>query len=543
MTTMCLQVLVEMDDLPDDDDDLSPPRSALALLDILSESLPPSQVVVPLFAAVGPYVQDQDPKRRRAGILALGTCVQGAPDFVGTQLSEILPLVLRLLEDPSASVRSAALNSVSQLADDLAEDMGKEHARLLPAIVKNFDLAVRGMQSDQAGTKEHDMNIHVVKLSCIAVDFLIEGLEEEDAARYVEELVPRFAALFEHENHKVQLAAVSAMGSIASASKEAFRPYFEKTMRSLGPYISAKDGNDDLEVRSMAVDSLGKIAFAVGPELFQPFVEPLMRASEEGLHLGHQRLKETSFILWSILARVYEENFQPFLSGVAKALIQSLEQEETDNEVILGEEASDLVGKEVTIAGKKIRVAGANGVNEDANGQDVVEALMEGNDDDDDWNDLELGTASAVAMEKEIAVEVLGDVLTHAKGTFLPYMEKTIELTIPMLDHGYEGIRKSAVSTLWRAYACLWGLAEDRGMENWQPGLPVKVQPTAELSKLGKLVMTGTLALWEEEADRYDASFLLISAVMEATMMSKLCYTQLTQMVNDQVLRKLRGCF
>lgn len=503
ITKMCLQVATELDILPEDDDDVSPARSALGLLDILSESLPPSQVAVPLLKAIGPYVQNENPDYRRAGILALGMCVEGAPDFIATQMSEILPLVLHLLEDSNIGVRSAALNGVARLADDLAEDMGKEHARLIPALIKNYDSALQGMRSTQAASKEHELNTHILKGSCMAVDSMIEGLEQEDAARYVDELMPRLAVLLDNEDHKVQMAAVSAIGAIASASEGSFKPYFQQTIRSLGQYINIKDSNDQLELRGMVVDSLGKIASAVGPEDFQPYVSPLMQSSEEGLNLDHQRLKETSFILWSTLARVYEENFDHFLPGVVKSLLETLEQEETDSEVQLGAEASDLVGQEVTIAGKKIKVAGANGVNEDdADGEDVVQALMDAeDDDDDDWDDL--GAVTGVSMEKEIAIEVIGDVLTHTKGKYLPYMEKTVEIAIPLLDHSFEGVRKSAVSTLWRAYACLWGLAEDNGMAKWQPGLPVKVKPTTDLEKLGDLVMKGTLALWEEEMDRY----------------------------------------
>ncbi|KAK4635243.1 putative importin subunit beta-4 [Fulvia fulva] len=519
MTKMCLQIATELDELPSDEDDISPARSALGLLDILSESLPPSQVAVPLLKAIGPYVQHNQPEYRRAGILALGMCVEGAPDFIATQLNEILPLVLSLLHDPATSVRSAALNGVSRLADDLAEDMGKEHAKLIPALIDNFDKAVQGMQQAQEGSDEHELNTHIVKASAVAVDSLIEGLDAEDAAQYVNQLVPRFSSLIEHPDHKVQMAAVSALGSVASAAESAFQPHFQQIMQSLSRYIEIKDSEEQLELRSMVIDSLGKIASAVGAEAFQPYVRPLMNASEEGLHLDHQRLKETSFILWSTLARVYEENFEPFLNGVVQSLFACLDQEETDGEVQLGEEASDLIGQEITIAGKKIKVAGAGGVNEgDIAEEDIVKALMETeDDDDDDWDDL--GAVTAVAMEKEIAVEVLGDVLTHAKGKFLPYMEKTIATTLPLLEHIFEGVRKSAISTLWRAYACMWGLAEDNGMQKWQPGLPLKVQPTSDLQKLGDLVMKGTLALWEEEMDR--ATVTEVNRNLAATL--KLC--------------------
>lgn len=539
MTRMCLQVATELDELPSEEDEISPARSALGLLDILSESLPPSQVAVPLLKAIGPYVQNSDPSHRRAGILALGMCVEGAPDFIATQLSEILPLVLHLLEDPDTGVRSAALNGVARLADDLAEDMSKEHARLIPALIKNFDLALQGMRNAKAGTQEHELNTHILKASCMAVDSLIEGFEQEDAALYVNELVPRFAMLFEHDDHKVQMAAASAVGAIASGSESAFQPYFEKTMQSLGRYIGIKDSEAELELRAIVLDTLGKIASAVGAEAFQQFVQPLMQSSEEGLHLDNQRLKETSYILWSTLARVYEENFEPFLQGVVKALLEGLEQDETDAEVQLGAEASDLIGQEVTIAGKKIRVAGANGKNEDDEDDEdaIVQALMEGaDDDDDDWDDL--GAVTAVAMEKEIAVEVIGDVLTHAKSKYLPYMQQTIEVVLPLLDHSFEGVRKSAVGTMWRAYACLWGLAEDNGMQKWRPGLPLKVKPTEDLEKLADLLMKGTLALWEEEMDRYVVCF----PVSCYSMMRALFATQLTHMLR-QVLQNLRGCF
>jgi len=515
LTKVCIQIATELDELPSEEDDISPARSALGLLDILSECLPPSQVAVPLLKAIGPYVQDSRPEYRRAGILALGMCVEGSPDFIATQLNEILPLVLHLLEDPATSVRSAALNGVSRLADDLAEDMGKEHAKLIPALIKNFDLALHGMQTTAKDSKDHDLNTHIVKASAMAVDSLIEGLDPKDAAQYVNELVPRFSALIDHEDHKVQMAVFSAIGSIANASEDAFRPYFDKTMQSLGRFISIKDSQDELEVRSMVIDSLGKIASAVGGETFQPFVQTLMHASEEGLKLDHQRLKETSYILWSTLAKVYEEDFEAFLPGVAAALFECLEQEETDTD--LGEEASELIGQEVTIAGKKIKVAGANGVNEDDGEKEIMEALMDAEEDDDDWDDL--GAVTAVAMEKEIAIEVMGDVLTHTKGKFLPYMQKTIETAIPLLDHSFEGVRKSAVSTLWRAYACMWGLAEDNGMAKWQPGLPLKVKPTADLEKLGDLVIRGTLALWEEEMDR--ATVTEVNRNLAATL--KLC--------------------
>ena len=490
LTVKALKIVTELDEIIGEEEDLTPARSALGLLDILASSLPPNQVLVPLLKAIGPYVTSQDPNYRTAGILALGMCVEGAPDFIATQLGEILPMVLHLLEDSSVKVRAAALNCVARLSDDLAEELGKEHQRLIPALVKNFDTAFSGLSGP-----EEERNLEIIRGSCNAIDSLIEGLDEEDAARYVTELVPRFSRLFDHPDHKTKSAAIGAVGSIAGASAEAFLPYFESTMGALGNYVSIKDSNDDLELRGITCDSLGKIAVAVGAQPFQPYVQPLMQASEEALHLDHPRLRETSYILWSTMAKVYEEDFAHYLEGVVKGLHECLQQEETETEVTLGEEAKDLLGEEVVIAGKKIKVAAATDDDDD----DVID-VEDGDDEDGDWDDL--NAVTAVAMEKEIAVEVIGDVITHTKSKFLPYLQKTVEIVLGMVDHSYEGVRKSSISTLWRTYACLWGLAEDNGMPKWKPGIPLQTQPTEDLAKLGNLVMTATLAVWQDEMDR-----------------------------------------
>lgn len=121
--------------------------------------------------------------------------------------------------------------------------------------------------------------------------------------------------------------------------------------------------------------------------------------------------------------------------------------------------------------------------------------------DEDEWDDI--GGVTAVAMEKEIAAEVYGDIITHTRREYLPYLENTVTKLLELVDHSYEGIRKAAIGTLWRTYACLWGMAEGDGMAKWKPGLPPQVDPPAELKKLGNLVMTATMSVWQDEMDRY----------------------------------------
>jgi hypothetical protein len=503
LTTKSMQIVTEMSE-EDDEDDITPARSALGLLDLLSSSLPPRQVIVPLLNALPQYVNSDNPSYRKAGILALGMSVEGAPDFIATQLTEIMPIVLKLLHDPEMKVRHAALHAATRLADDLAEDMNKAHAELVPALLKNLEAALIQTKSDA----DHKTALEMVIATCTALESLIDGMEPATIEAYAPTLVPLLGRLFGHDDYNVKASAAAAMGAVAGAAEERFQQYFEPTMKALSQYVTVKDSQDELVLRAAVCDTMGRMASAVGPSVFQPYVEPLMHASEEALHLDNPRLRESSFILWSTMAKLYKEDFTHFLDGVVKGLYESLEQEESDLEIELGEESADLVGKEVVIEGKKIKVTAASEEIEDV---DPME-----DEDSDDWDDLNAVTAAA--LEKEISVEVIGDIIAHTGQKYLPYLEKTIEIVMALVDHSYEGVRKAAIATLWRAYSALWELMEDASGQKWQPGIPLKVKPSQELVKLGELVATATMKVWGDEVDRY----LTISSFPLTEMMNNM---------------------
>jgi hypothetical protein len=480
-----LSIVPELGDAPTDEEEIVPATSALAFLDILASSLPPSQVVVPLLTKIGPYVSNQNPDYRRGGILALSMLIEGAPDFFSTQLKEILPMVLQLLQESEAKVRSAAIKCIARLADDLAEEMGKEHETLLPALIRNLDLASNGA--------DDTWNLEIIKHTGLAIDSLLEGLVKPDAAKYVSELMPRLSRLFNHPDMKVKYGAVCAVGSLAAASGDAFQPYFQDTMQALGSYVTLTGEQDQLDLRATACDAISRIAGAAGPEQFNPFVRPLMEASEEALRLDNSHLREMSYLLWSAMAKVYGEDFAPYLQGAVRGLHDCMKQEEKSIEVALSGEARQLLGPEVVIGGKKLTVV-ADDEDEDDDAFEIDE------DGDDDWEEIDAVTA--VALEKEMAIEALGDIISHTKEKYLPFVQETVQIVSGLVQHDYEGIRKTAISTLCRTYATMWGIAEAGSMEKWKPGLPLAVQPPEDISKLGNMVMSLTLQVWTEEMDR-----------------------------------------
>ncbi|KAJ5671355.1 hypothetical protein N7507_000482 [Penicillium longicatenatum] len=492
LTRTALHIVTELDDDSAADDEITAPRSALAFLDLLSQSLPPSQVVVPLLQALGQYFNNADPNYRRAGILALGMCVEGAPDFISTQMKEIFPMVLQLLADGEYKVRMASLHTVARLADDLAEDLSAEHQALMPLLFQNLTSAMQEYKGEEEGPI-----VDILKAGISAIDAVVDGLDEKDVAPYQSELVPILHNLFKHPDFKIKSLAAGALGSLASSASDSFLPFFDESMHLLQEFAAVKDSEAELDLRASVTDAMGEMAAAAGPERYQPYVEPLMRATEEALNLGHSRLKESTYIFWGAMAKVYGEHFSPFLQGAVNGLFACIEQDETELDVALGEAGKDLIGQEVTVAGRKVKVASAD---DDDEFEGEIEDIDIG-DDEDDWDDITATTP--LALEKEIAVEVIGDLVTHTRSSFLPYFEKTIEQVMPLADHHYEGVRKSTISTLHRSYAMLFAIAEENGqMAKWQPGLPLQVQPAKEVQKFGEILMTATIKMWTEEEDR-----------------------------------------
>ena len=496
LTRSALQIVTELSDSPSLEDDITPARSALGMLDMLAQSLPPSQVVVPLLQSLGQYFNNTDPNYRRAGIMALGMCVEGAPDFISTQMKEIFPMVLQLLADPEPKVRQASLHAVARLADDLAEDLSAEHEKLMPLLFKNLASAMEEYKGEEDGP-----TIDIMKAGISAIDAVVDGLDEKEVAPYQGELVPILHKVFKHPDFRIKGLAAGALGSLASSAGEAFLPFFDESMHLLQEFAAVKDSEEELDLRASVTDAMGEMAAAAGPERYQPYVEPLMRATEEGLHLGHSRLKESTYIFWGAMAKVYVEHFAPFLDGVVKGLFACIEQDETDLEVSLGEHGKDLVGQEVTVGGRKVKVASGDD-DDDVPEDGGIEDIDPEEEDEDAWDDITATTP--LSLEKEIAVEVIGDLVTHTKSAFLPFFEKTIEMVMPLVEHPYEGVRKSCISTLHRSYAMLFAIAEETGqMAKWQPGLPLQVEPAKEVKKFGEILMTATIKMWSEEDDRY----------------------------------------
>ena len=487
----------------------------------MSTALPPSQVVAPL-VELFKSLSGHPEWRYRQGILnSLTACVDGAADFLDTQLPVIIPNLLKLLRDPEIKVRHSAVNAVKEFAESLPESLAKEHENFLSALAQNLGASVQNVDASNDPSKS--LNSKIAVDCCVAIDSLANGLSKDEISVYLPEFIPHLIELTSHPLTSLKSASVGALGSIAGSAKDAFLPYHEQTMNALSRYFMIKDDDEELKLRAISCDAAGQIAEGIGADAFQQYVVPLMEATNEGIHLDNANLAETSFLLWGSLARTYKEKFSPFLEGIVTEVFKALEQAEADLEVALGATAKDLVGQQVVIGGKKIKVVSGD-PDEDAAIDEafISDGFGDGDDDDSDWDDF--AAVSEIAEEKRYALDCLGDLISHSGRTFIPYFEKSLELVMSNVEHPYDPTRCAAISTMFRAYASVWQL-QDESAQKFEPGLPLKSQPSQEIMNVAELVMTATLSTWSTEEEWYE-NFPFITPSLTTFVCYMMKYTQ-----------------
>lgn len=167
--------------------------------------------------------------------------------------------------------------------------------------------------------------------ACTALDALLEILHDV-IDQYLQLIMEQLAGLLDSAPLPVKTVVTGAIGSAAHASKERFLPYFQPTMNRLRHFLVLTGEGEETELRGIAMDAVGTFAEAVGADVFRPYFADMMKQAFQGLEMGSARLRECSFLFFSVMARVFGEEFSPYLNNVVPALLSSCRQAEHGEE-------------------------------------------------------------------------------------------------------------------------------------------------------------------------------------------------------------------
>lgn len=462
---------------PTESDEDAPARCAFRVIDTLATSLPPNQVFPPLFDQVRAFSQSPDAGRRKSAISAFGVVIEGCSLYIQPHLDSLWPLITTGLADPDVTVRKASCSALGYLCDMLGEDCARQHATLLPLI--------SNLISDPATQKS----------AIIALDCFLENLGK-DIEPYIPQLMDALVQLLDAAPLSLKGAVVGAIGSAAHASKTAFQPYFDASITRILPYLNLTEPGEELELRGVVQDTLGTLAEAVGKDAFRPYFQPLMDAAIKATAVGDNsatHLKESSYIFFAVVSRVYGEEMQPYLPTIMPILLAAVGQSEIDEEALLGlATAGGTAGFDATDA-----VSAPNGVG--GGGDDDDDDDFEDIDDDESIDSAIFGASTAIALEKEYACDAISEVFAHVKAPFLPYLESSVNALLPSLAHPWhDGIRKSATSTLLGFVATFHQMSQ---LPKWTGSLNPQPLPT-NLQQLIGAIMQPIMDMWVKEDER-----------------------------------------
>ncbi|GAB1517492.1 hypothetical protein RhiTH_000541 [Rhizoctonia solani] len=449
----------------EDADDECPSRTAFRVIDELATSLPPSQVFPTLHTIVTQYMASSDPGQRKAALTSFAVTLEGCSEFIRPHMRQLWPLIDAGFADPHPVVRKAALSALGCTCEWLEEEVVDRHATILPVLLDMIN------NPDTQGA------------ACTALDDFLEILGDT-IAQYLPQLMERLSGLLDTAPNDVKGIVTGAIGSAAHAAKSGFLPYFESTMHRLQPFLVLTGEGGEQELRGIAMDTVGTLADAVGREHFRPYFQPVMNNAFEGMSLDSARLRECSYLIFGVMARVFEEEFAPYLDRVVPALIASCKQEEGGEDTAFAKELEEL--KKADKSGEAV---------------DLSKLDSESIDIEDVDEEKELAVNSAIAVEKEIAADTIGTVFMYTRSHFLPYVEPCVHELVELLSHYYEGIRKSAVTSLFAVIQTFYELSSPT---EWVPGSQVRqhVPLHQNVKDLIGHVMPEIFVMWETEDDK-----------------------------------------
>ncbi|KAJ7224327.1 armadillo-type protein [Mycena pura] len=452
---------------PEDIDDDAPSRSALRILDGLATGLPPSQVFPPLRALITEYFSSPNPDNRRGAMLALGICVEGCSEYMTPLLSSVWPVIEAGLRDSDSGVRKASCVAVSCMCEWLSDECITRHEVLVPGIM--------------ALINDPDTQ----RSACTALDALLEILHDHIGI-YLGSIMEHLNSLLLTAPIAVKSVVIGAIGSAAHAAKDGFLPYFQPTMEKLQHFLGLTQEGDEVELRGITVDAIGTFAEAVGKDVFRPYFPEMMKQAFQGLEVGSPRLRECSFLFFGVIAKVFEDEFAPYLANVVPPLLNSCSQVEQGEELTVVEAANAFgTGADpqnaISIVDEKL----------DANGGEMVEI-------EDLDVDKMMDANSAIAVEKEIAADTIGTLFASTKMHFLPYVESCAMQLIDLLPHYYEGIRKSATDSLLEIVRTFYELSD---APEWQAGLNYTPLPST-VKDLNEHALKALLEMYDTEDNK-----------------------------------------
>ncbi|XP_062916193.1 importin-4 [Mobula hypostoma] len=455
------------DDIEDEVEAQTPKHFSTQVIDMLALHLPPEKLFFHLTPMMEPTLRSENPYERKAGLMSMAVLAEGCADHIRQKhLQPMLQCICQALADQSQVVRNAALFALGQFSEFLQPDISKYSEDIMPLLLNYLS------------TIDNSKGGHLTK-AYYALENFVENLGKK-IEPYLPTLMERMLmALCSSSSSRVKELAISAIGAIASAAKEALLPYFQAVIVQLKGYL-INTSEELRQVQIQSLETLGVLARTIGKDVFLPLSEECCQLGLNLIdHVDDPDLRRCTYSLFAALSVVMGPSMAPHLEKMTTVMLLSIK-------------STEGVTAHYDINSKTFLL-----LDDDL---DEDEPITE-EEDEDDADITGFSVENAYLDEKEDACDALGEIAVNTGVAFMPYMESCFEEIFRITDYPHVNVRKSAYEAVGQFCCALYKVAQenptDQNLEGFQ--------------KLLSMVFPNYLKTIHEEKDR-----LVVMTILES---------------------------
>lgn len=159
-----------------------------------------------------------------------------------------------------------------------------------------------------------------------------------------------------------------------------------------------------------------------------------MSLAMQGLTLSSARLRECTYVFFATMARSTGSEFVDNLPIILPHIFDSLVMEEK------GAKPDTDITNDATL---------------------IVDNDNDDDESDDDRDGLGISGSNAISEEKQTSADALGDIFLATGASFLPYVERSVQILLANTSHYHENVRKSSSQALFKFLSGLHALSEE----------------------------------------------------------------------------------
>jgi len=443
------------------------------------------------------FVSNKDDWRaRHAGLFALAQAGE-VLNFSHLPVKEVSSFI----RDPHPRVRYACVQCLGQFPMDFEGIcQNKWHATIYPAlmeVLKDFT---------QPRVQMH---------ACAALLNMVSGTEWKILKKYMQTLMNAMLAILQQAHQMVQAQAITVIAAIADTAASQFLPYYDIIVPHMKHIIQHANTKETRMLRAKAMECVSSIGMGVGKEKFRNDANDIMhmfvnmmqtkaqtdaakangqaaaaaaaaaashtaasRAATGGVVGGEDDDHSQQYMLqaWARICTCLGAEFVPVLPLVVPAVFQTITHKSegeghTDqvhrldqgntNGTTNGDEEEEDDGEEedqnVSKSGEVKYLSLSAAANSSDGISDKPQVLMYNN-----------RVHTAAMEEKSMAMSMLCSLCYDLREHFLPYVEQSAKICLPLLSHPHEAIQSHAIQLLPLLVTCA-AEAHKKGMAPIDP--------------------------------------------------------------------------